>query len=129
MALTFVDEHSSSTTDAHGVVEHIGGGLVTVMIGNAQDEWTFPASTVPAEVKVGDVLLLTRLEHGWMIVGIDPEAPTILWDDDLDAKLDKVREKRPSLFSRPPPATPPPPRRLRPSELRRQSLRGVGALH
>lgn len=129
MALTFIEDHSSDTSSAHGIVERIADGLVTVLVGNHQDEWTFPGTVVPAGVQVGDVLLLDPTDHGWRIVGIDTDAPVIQWDDDLDAKLDKVREKRPSLFARPEPATPPAPRPTRPSALRRQSLRGLGAVH
>ncbi len=128
MAMTFIDEHDSSTNHRpRGVVERIESALVTVLIGNEQEEWTFPAGTVPAGVEVGDVLILSPTEHGWRIEGIDPEPAAIVWHDDIDAKLDKVRHERPSLFSRPPAATPPAPRPTRPSALRRQNLRGLGA--
>lgn len=129
MALTFIEEHDTNQRHSHGLVERIEAGLVTVMIGNQQDEWTFPAGTVPAGVEVGDVLLLSPTEHGWRIEGIDHDPATIRWHDDMQAKLDKVRMERPSLFSRPPAATPPAPRPTRPSALRRQNLRGLGALH
>lgn len=69
--------------EAHGVDEAVSGlvdqvdnGVARVLIGEQQEEWFYPLSTLPAGTDVGTCIWFRRQDSHWVSMGLASEAPT-----------------------------------------------------
>lgn len=77
------------TTTRNGVVIALDDEVATIVITDPEEEWYFPASLVPDDVRVDDVVVIEGSGRNLRIVAKDPLKPSV--ESRLDRSLNRRR--------------------------------------